>query len=306
MSAPDFGKVAVLMGGLSAEREVSLKSGAAVLAALKRKNVDAHGIDADREVLKALEAGGFDRAFIVLHGPWGEDGVIQGALELVGLPYTGSGVLASSLAMDKLRTRYVLQGAGIRTPECMVLQGEDDFDEAVRRLGLPMAVKPNGQGSSLGLSKVEQAEALKAAWEQALAFDEIVLAERWIAGRELHAAILGDRALPPVRVEAPGGIYDYEAKYRSDSTRYHCPCGLEAELERRVQQRALDTFRLLGCRGWGRVDMLLDERDEIYVLEMNTLPGMTDHSLVPMAARQAGIEFDELVMRILESSRVTH
>ncbi len=302
MSARDFGKVAVLMGGPSAEREVSLRSGAAVLAALQRRGVDAHGIDAGRNVLKQLEQGGFDRAFNILHGPWGEDGVIQGALELIGMPYTGSGVLASALSMDKLRSRQVLRSAGVSTPPTVVLSGESDFDDAVTKLGLPMAVKPNGQGSSIGVSKVSTRDELPRAWEVARALDPVVLAESWITGKELHAAILDGEALPLVWVEAAGGIYDYEAKYNSDTTRYHCPSGLDADTENRVRELALESFRLLGCRGWGRVDVLLDADGHPYVLEMNTLPGMTDHSLVPMAARQAGMDFDELVMRILESS----
>jgi D-alanine-D-alanine ligase len=302
MSARDFGKVAVLMGGPSAEREVSLRSGAAVLAALQRRGVDAHGIDAGRDVLKQLEQGGFDRAFNILHGPWGEDGVIQGALELVGMPYTGSGVLASALSMDKLRSRQVLHSAGVPTPPFLVLSDETDFDDACTRLGLPMAVKPNGQGSSIGVSKVSVREELPAAWEEARALDATVLAESWITGKELHASILDGEALPLVWVEAPGGIYTYDAKYNSDATVYHCPSGLDAALEEKIKALALETFHLLGCRGWGRVDVLLDTDSHPYVLEMNTLPGMTDHSLVPMAAREAGMDFDELVVRILESS----
>lgn len=302
MSARDFGKVAVLMGGPSAEREVSLRSGAAVLAALQRSGVDAHGIDAGRDVLKQLEQGGFDRAFNILHGPWGEDGVIQGALELVGMPYTGSGVLASALAMDKLRSRQLLHSAGVPTPPFMVLSDETDFDEACAKLGLPMAVKPNAQGSSVGVSRVDRREELAAAWEVARALDPVVLAESWVTGKELHAAILDNEALPLVWVEAPGGFYTYHAKYNSDATRYHCPSGLDPEVEERVRMLALQSFHLLGCRGWGRVDVLLDESSHPYVLEVNTLPGMTDHSLVPMAAREAGMDFDELVMRILEGS----
>jgi len=206
------------------------------------------------------------------------------------------------LSMDKLRSRQLLHGSGIPTPPSLVLADESDFDEAVRKLGLPMAVKPNGQGSSIGVSKVATAEDLPRAWEVARALDEVVLAESWITGKELHAAVLDGEALPLVWVEAAGGIYDYEAKYNSNTTRYHCPCGLDADLERRVQELALESFQILGCRGWGRVDVLLDADARPYVLEMNTLPGMTDHSLVPMAARQAGMEFDELVIRILESS----
>lgn len=298
----DNAKVAVLMGGLSAEREVSLKSGAAVLAALKEQGVDAHGIDAGRDVLKVLEEDGFDRAFNMLHGSWGEDGVIQGAMELVGIPYTGSGVLASALAMDKLRSRYILKSAGIPTPEFVLLQSPDDFEMAIHRLGLPIAVKPNCMGSSIGISKVSTAGEMSAAWQKARALDETVLAEQWVNGKELHAAILGNEALPLVRVETPNDIYDYDAKYLSNTTKYFCPSGLDTDIEHRVQQLALETFHLLDCRGWGRVDVLLDESNEPYVLEMNTSPGMTDHSLVPMAAKQAGMSFNQLALRILELS----
>lgn len=306
MSAPTnmkkFGKVAVLMGGPSAEREVSLKSGAAVLAGLTAQGVDAHGIDADRDVLNALERDGFDRAFIILHGPWGEDGVMQGALELRGIPYTGSGVMASALSMDKLRSRYVLAAAGLPVPPTMVLGGAEDFEEAVADIGLPMAVKPNTQGSSIGVSKVRNAADLPAAFDEARKYDAVVLAERWIKGQELCVAILGGEALPVIRIEAVDGVYDYEAKYVSNATQYHCPAGLTAKHEKSIQALALDSFQHLGCTGWGRVDILLDEKSKPYVLEMNTLPGMTDHSLVPMAAKAAGISFDELVVRILEVS----
>jgi len=302
MNAQSFGKVAVLMGGISSEREVSLNSGAAVLAALQRMGVDAHAIDVDRNVINQLQAGKYQRAFNILHGALGEDGVIQGAMETLGIPYTGSGVLASALSMDKLRSRYVLRSGGLPTPKTKVLLQASDLETVESELGLPLVIKPNSQGSSVGVSKVSTSSQLQAAYDAASKLDQIVLAEEWIGGMELHAAILVDQALPLVRVRAAGEFYDYEAKYLSDSTQYHCPAGIDSELEQQVQQLALQAFTLLGCRGWARVDFLVDDNNRPYVLEMNTLPGMTSHSLVPMAAREAGINFDQLVMRILESS----
>jgi D-alanine-D-alanine ligase len=297
-----MGKVAVLMGGPSAEREVSLKSGAAVLAALQRRGVDAHGIDAGRDVLTQLADGGFDRVFIALHGRFGEDGTIQGALEVLGLPYTGSGVLASALGMDKLRCKQIWSAAGIPTPAYEVLGPDADLAAVAARLGVPLMVKPNREGSSIGISKVERAADLADAVAEARRHDNEVLVEQFIAGAELTAAVLGERALPLIRLETPRAFYDYEAKYQSDSTRYICPCGLPAEQEAQLQQTALRAFGAVGCSGWGRVDFMLDEGGAPYFLEVNTVPGMTDHSLVPMAARQAGLGFDELVMRILSSA----
>ncbi len=302
MQRTDYGKVAVLMGGISAEREVSLKSGNAVLAALKRQGIDAHGVDAGRDVVRVLEAGGFDRAFIALHGRWGEDGVIQGALEALGLPYTGSGVLGSALAMDKLRSKQLWQGAGIPTPEFEVLHADCDFEKVVERLGLPIFVKPVREGSSIGISKVTAGGQLKAAWEKAARYDKLVIAERGIVGQELTAALLGDEDLPLIRLETATEFYDYEAKYVREDTHYHCPSGLSSREEKRVQQLARAAFEALSCSGWGRVDVMLDGQGNPYVLEVNTVPGMTDHSLVPKAAQQAGIGFDELVRRILETS----
>lgn len=302
MSTKAFGKVAVLMGGPSAERVISLKSGEAVLAALKRCGVDAHGLDADHNVLKLLAEGGFDRAFIVLHGRWGEDGVIQGALETLGIPYTGSGVLGSALGMDKLRCKQLWRGCDIPTPEFELLDAECDFQKVVGRLGLPLFVKPAREGSSLGITKVTSAGQLAAAWNAASRFDDLVIAERGIVGTELTAAILGGQDLPLIRLETVTAFYDYEAKYVRDDTRYHCPAGLSPRDERRVQRLARQAFEALGCSGWGRVDIMLDGQGEPYVLEVNTVPGMTDHSLVPKAAAAAGIGFDELVLRILETS----
>lgn len=300
--AADFGKVAVLMGGISAEREISLKSGQAVLAALRRQGIDAHGVDVGRDVLRVLEAGGFDRAFIALHGRFGEDGVIQGALETLGLPYTGSGVLGSALAMDKLRSKQLWRGAGIPTPEFELLHAGCDLAQVVERLGLPLFVKPACEGSSIGISKVTAADQLEAAWEKAARYDERVIAERGIVGQELTAALLGDEDLPLIRLETATEFYDYEAKYVREDTRYHCPSGLAPHDERRIQRLARAAFEALSCSGWGRVDVMLDAQGNPYVLEVNTVPGMTDHSLVPKAAQQAGIGFDELVWRILETS----
>jgi D-alanine-D-alanine ligase len=302
VKSKDYGKVAVLMGGPSAEREVSLKSGNAVLSALKRRGVDAHGIDPDSNVLRVLQDGGFERVFIALHGRWGEDGVIQGALETIELPYTGSGVLGSALGMDKLRCKQLWLGCGIPTPEYELLTKDSNLGQAVARLGLPIFVKPVREGSSLGITKVTKAGELEAAWETASRYDDLVIAERGIVGREVTAALLGDLALPLIRLESARDFYDYEAKYTRDDTRYHCPSGLAPGLERRVQKLARSAFEALGCSGWGRVDVMLDAHDNPTVLEVNTVPGMTDHSLVPKAAAAAGIDFDELAIRILETS----
>ena len=292
------------MGGPSAEREVSLKSGSAVLAALKRKGIDAHGMDADKSSLRLLEDGKFERVFIALHGRWGEDGVIQGALEVLDLPYTGSGVLGSALGMDKLRSKYLWSASGIPTPEYVVLEPGTDLSQVAAKLGLPVFVKPVREGSSLGISKAKTLVELKAARETAAKYDDQVIAERFIDGAEITCGILGDQALPLIKIETDREFYDYEAKYILDTTRYLCPCGLPADRERAVQNLALRAFEALGCCGWGRVDFMLDKAGHAYALEVNTVPGMTDHSLVPKAAQQAGVNFDELVVRILETSYV--
>ena len=295
-----FGKVAVLMGGWSAEREISLRSGAAVLDALRHQGVNAVGVDVQRpQVVAALSAGGFDRAFNILHGPGGEDGVIQGLLETLQIPYTGSGVLASALAMDKLRCKELLEGSGIPTPPWMVLEADTAPGLVEATLGLPVMVKPALEGSSIGMSKVSEADDLPAAYKAAAAYAGEVLAERWIGGREYTVAVLGEQALPVIALETPREFYDYAAKYEADDTRYLCPCGLAAEEEQRLQRLALAAFEAVGASGWGRVDILADTDGTPYVIELNTVPGMTDHSLVPMAAKAAGIGFDELVVRIL-------
>ena len=299
--ATRFGKVAVLLGGTSAEREVSLKSGQAVLEALYSKGVDAHALDACEHVVEHLKAGGYDRAFVVLHGRGGEDGVIQGAMDLIGLPYTGSGVLASALGMDKLRTKQLWMGAGLPTPAFRVLNSVEDAVNAGRDLALPLMVKPALEGSSIGMSKVHNAGDLPAAFAQASGFGP-VMAEQFIHGEEYTVAILGEEALPPIRLETPHDFYDFDAKYLANDTRYLCPCGLSADDEAALKRLAVSAFRAVGALGWGRVDVMRDAEGHFWLLEINTVPGMTDHSLVPMAARAAGMDFATLVWRILELS----
>lgn len=304
MSNEGFGKVAVLLGGKSAEREISLKSGNAVLAALRNRGVDVHPFDPRDQGLDQLLAHGFDRIFIALHGRFGEDGTIQGALELMGIPYTGSGVMASALAMDKWRTKLLWQAAGVKTPRYLLLQESSDWPVVVSQIGLPIMVKPACEGSSIGMTKVMSVEKLAAAFELAKRYDDVVLAEQFVEGMELTAGILGETPLPLIRLETPRTFYDYQAKYFADDTRYLCPCGLPAEQERSIRAEAMQAFRLLGCRGWGRVDLMLDKSGAAYFLEINTAPGMTDHSLVPMAAKVAGMSFEDLVLKILELAHV--
>jgi D-alanine-D-alanine ligase len=299
-----FGKVAVLFGGRSAEREVSLKSGAAVLHALLRSGVDAHPFDPAVQNLQALVDDGFDRVFIALHGRFGEDGTVQGALELLGIPYTGSGVMASALGMDKWRCKLVWQAGGLPIPDYALLDERSDWEGVVRLLGLPLFVKPANEGSSVGISKVKAAAELPAAYRAAARYDKLVLAERFVGGGEYTVAILGDQALPVIKIEPANEFYDYDAKYLSDETRYLCPSGLSAEREAGMHGLAKQAFALIGGQGWGRVDFLMGENGKPYLLEANTSPGMTDHSLVPMAARQAGMSFDQLVLRILGLTRV--
>lgn len=301
-----FGRVGVLFGGRSAERAVSLKSGAMVLQALRSRGVDAHAFDPQTRGLDALIQEGFERVFIALHGRYGEDGTLQGALELAGIPYTGSGVLASSLAMDKWRTKLVWQAAGIPTPRYELLHAGSDFGAVAERLGLPIMVKPANEGSSIGMSKVPRAADLEEAWTLAANYDPVVIAEQFIDGIELTAGVLGRDPLPVIRLETPRDFYDFEAKYVADDTRYILPCGLDPAAEAAVQAGVMRAFDTLGCRGWGRVDLMMDRAGSPYFLEVNTSPGMTDHSLVPMAARHAGIAFDELCVRILAAARLEH
>ena len=304
MNAKDFGKVAVLLGGRSAEREVSLRSGGMVLRALQSRDVDAHAFDPQQRDLAALIAEKFDRVFIALHGRYGEDGTIQGALELLGIPYTGSGVLASALAMDKWRTKLVWQAAGISTPRYELLTASSELKAVAARLGLPLMVKPANEGSSIGMSKVRDASALEEAYALAANYDSVVLAEQFIEGIELTAGVLGGEALPLIKLETPREFYDYAAKYTANDTRYIIPCGLSAGAEAAVRQQVLAAFNALGCRGWGRVDLMMDAAGKPWFIEVNTSPGMTDHSLVPMAARYAGLAFEDLVLRILELAHV--
>ena len=305
VKANELGKVAVLMGGWSAERDVSLKSGAAVLAALLEKKVDAHKVDVKREsVFDDLKAGQFDRVFIILHGPGGEDGVIQSALEILQLPYTGSGVLASALAMDKLRSKVLLQGAGLPTPAYMKLEESTDINYVSATLGFPIMVKPALEGSSIGMSKVDEKSDLNKAWQVAAKYGDSVLAEQWVHGKEYTVGILGETALPAIRLETKRDFYDYAAKYDDDDTQYHCPCGLSEEQEAQLQRLALSAFDAIGAKGWGRVDIMSNKEGKPFIIEINTVPGMTSHSLVPMAAKAKGISFSELVFNILSQTLV--
>lgn len=301
-SARDFGRVAVMMGGFSSEREVSLDTGAAVLKALQQRGVDAHGWDPASNSLAEFAAAGFERVWIALHGPGGEDGALQGALEWLDTPYTGSGVMASAIAMDKVRSKQLFDAAGIPTPEYAVIRHRADAVMAVEKLGFPLILKPAGEGSSVGMSKVFEPEDLDDAVNLALKYGGVALAERCIVGDETTVAVLQGEALPSIRIETPRVFYDYRAKYESDRTQYHCPGTDDPELEERLGKLAVAAFNELGCSGWGRVDFMSGADGEPKVLEVNTVPGMTSHSLVPMAAKQAGIDFAELCWRILETS----
>jgi D-alanine-D-alanine ligase len=300
----NFGKVAVLLGGKSAEREVSLKSGSMVLAALRKKGVDAHPFDPKERDLLDLVKERFQRVFIALHGRFGEDGTVQGVLEWLGIPYTGSGVLASALAMDKLRTKRMWAAEGLPSAPYAVLDKDADLKAVAKRLGVPMFVKPASEGSSVGMTKVRKAAALGEAFTLAVNYDPVVLAEKFIDGPELTVGILGEQVLPIIRIETPREFYDYEAKYLANDTRYLIPCGLSKAKEQQLQALSLKAFRALGCRGWGRVDLMLDKRGRPFLLEINTSPGMTDHSLVPMAARAVGISYEDLCVKILELAHV--
>jgi D-alanine-D-alanine ligase len=300
--AREFGRVAVLFGGTSSEREISLLSGNACLQALLKRGVDAHAFDPRDKPLGDLIARKFDRVFIALHGPGGEDGTLQGALEFLGLPYTGSGVMGSAIGMDKLRTKRLAQAVGIPTTDYMVLRGPGDLDNCIERLGLPMIVKPATQGSSVGMTKVEKAEQLLGAWQAAALLEPNVFAEPWITGAEYTVAVLQGRALPSIRIETPATFYDYQAKYFRNDTRYYCPSGLSTEAEKHLANLALATFAAVGADGWGRADFMMDKTGRPYLLEINTVPGMTDHSLVPMAARALEVSFEQLVWQVLETS----
>jgi len=297
-----FGRVAVLMGGTAAEREVSLKSGAAVYQALKNQGVDVKAVDVTGSPIAALQGLNVDRVFNIIHGRGGEDGVLQAVLQALGIPYTGSGVLASALAMDKLRTKLCWQGYGLATPKWRVLRTESDIDGCIEALGLPVIVKPAEEGSSLGMSKAATRAELAEALALALQFNSEVFAEQWVDGKEYTVAILDGQALPVIRLETPHAFYDYQAKYIANTTRYHCPCGLTESAEKELQAVSLLAGQIIGIKGWARVDVFIDRSGQYQLIEINTVPGMTDHSLVPMAARQAGIGFEQLVWRILASS----
>ncbi len=305
-----LGRVAVLMGGPSAEREISLISGNAVLTALRSKSVDAHPFDPAERELFDLKREGFERVFIVLHGRFGEDGTVQGALEVMGIPYTGSGVMGSALAMDKWRTKLVWDASGIPTPRFAMVRSTTDWEKVTELLGMPVIVKPAREGSTLGLTKVSTPADFDAAWKLAAKYDELVVAEEFVEGQELTASIFtdpkrgGEVALPLVRIVAPQGNYDYQNKYFTDVTKFYCPAGVRPEVEDEIRAAALKSFRVLGCRGWGRADVMLREDGTYSFLEMNTSPGMTGHSLVPIAAKAAGLSYADLCVRILEDARL--
>ena len=300
-----FGRVAVLMGGRSAERDISLMSGKGVLQALRARGVDAYAFDPAERDLGDLRREGFSRCFIALHGRGGEDGTIQGALEMLGLPYTGSGVMGSAIAMDKWRTKMIWLANGLPTPRYRILRAGDDWDAVAAELGLPLIVKPANEGSTLGLTKVTHAAQLPAAYELAARkFNDLALAEQFIDGPEYTASIVDDASLPLIRIEAPQGNYDYQNKYFTDDTKYHCPCGLPPEKEKALQALTLRAFGLIGCSGWGRLDLMLDGRGAPWLLEANTSPGMTGHSLVPMAARAAGVSYEDLCLKVLAGAAV--
>ena len=303
--ATGFGKVAVLLGGRSAEREISLMSGNAVLKALRAKGVDAHPFDPAERDLFDLRREGFARCFIALHGRGGEDGTVQGALEVLRMPYTGSGVLGSAVAMDKWRTKMIWLANGLPTPRYRILAADDDWNAIAQELALPLIIKPANEGSTLGLTKVTSATQLPAAYQlAAVKYRDLALAEQFIDGPEYTAGIVADAPLPLIRIEAPQGNYDYQNKYFTDDTKYHCPSGLPSEREVALQALALKAFRVVGCLGWGRVDLMLNRQGRAFLLEVNTVPGMTDHSLVPKAARAVGMSYEDLCLRILEAAHV--
>ena len=302
VDSAQFGKVAVLMGGLSAEREISLQSGNAVLSALQNKGVDAIGVDVGENIINELDEGNYKRVFIVLHGRGGEDGTMQGLLELMKLPYTGSGVMASSLAMDKLKTKQIWRAMGLPTPDFFIIDSQESCQQAMETLGLPLIIKPVLEGSSIGMSKVEEVEELIPAWQKAQLCGGTVIAESWIEGDEYTAALLGDQVLPMIKLKTSHKFYDYDAKYDAVDTQYICPCGLPAERESALAELAKKAFDAVNASTWGRVDFIVDEKNQPWLIEVNTVPGMTSHSLVPMAAKQAGLSFDDLVLDILSAA----
>jgi D-alanine-D-alanine ligase len=300
-----FGKVAVMFGGTSAEREVSLKSGQAVFNALQAQGIDVHAFDPKFKPLTDLQAEAFDRVFIVLHGRGGEDGTMQGALQLLGLPYTGSGVLGSALSMDKIRCKFLFSAHGLPTaPFAVAHKGEAiDYADMLAKLNGKVMVKPANEGSSIGMSAAETAEQLQQALNLAFTYDDAVLVEQWISGREFTVSMLDGKALPVIEMRTPRAFYDYEAKYQSNTTQYLCPAPIDAEQTLSLQQAAMAAFKAVDAKGWGRVDAMMDEQGNFFLLEVNTVPGMTEKSLVPMAAKAAGYSFEQLVAKILEQSR---
>ncbi|MEE9445238.1 MAG: D-alanine--D-alanine ligase [Cocleimonas sp.] len=302
VSNTHFGKVAVLMGGWAAEREVSLNSGKAVLAGLLEAGVDAHEVDVERDVFDVLRNKKFDRVFNILHGRGGEDGELQGGLEVLQIPYTGCGVMASAISMDKLMTKRIWTGAGLATPAFEILTVKTDFVAVAEKLGLPLIIKPAQEGSSIGMSKVNEVGQLAAAYKKAAEYDNVVFAEQWVTGKEYTIAILGDEVLPSIRVEVQTDFYDFDAKYASNDTQYHCPSGLDEATETTLQALSKTAFEVISAKGWGRVDVMQDNVGTFWLIEVNTVPGMTDHSLVPMAAKQHGLSFSELTVKVLETS----
>jgi len=298
----DFGRVAVAMGGASAEREISLKSGQAVLSALLEQGINAVAVDIGSDPINALQGADYDRVFNIVHGRGGEDGVLQGVLESMHLPYTGSGVLGSALAMDKLKTKLCWQASQLPTPAWVTLENRQDLEPVASQIGLPVIVKPVREGSSLGMNKADTFQQLDTAWQHALKFDHVVMAEQWVSGSEYTVAVIDHQALPIIRLQTPNAFYDYHAKYCAETTQYHCPSGLSDEREAQLQELAVKASQVVDVSGWCRIDLFVDEADQAWLIEINTVPGMTDHSLVPMAAKAAGINFQTLVWKILETS----
>jgi D-alanine-D-alanine ligase len=300
--ATKFGKVGVLYGGISSERDISLMTGAAVHQALCACGIDAIAIDVQQDLIQTLSQSKLDLVFVALHGPGGEDGTIQGALEYLAIPYTGSGVMASALAMDKLRCKQLWKGIGLPTADFASLNENSDWDAIINQLGGSVVVKPACEGSSMGMSLVETPQQLRKAWQLASEFDAQVIAESQLQGEEYTLTVLGDHTLPSIRIQSQSAFYDYEAKYISNKTQYFCPSGLSEQREAELRQLSLNAFESIGCSGWGRVDLMTDTNGNFHLLEVNTVPGMTSHSLVPMAAKAAGMEFEELVCRILQEA----
>lgn len=299
----EFGKVAVLLGGRSSEREISLISGQNILAALLRQGIDAHGIDPDQHLAQKLIEGKFSRAFVALHGKEGEDGVVQGLLQMLGIPFTGSGVAASALAMDKARAKLVMHGLRIPTPDFGIAKTIEQATTISEKMGFPVCVKPVSEGSSIGVTRVNQADEISNAFDKAARYGDVII-EKWIEGKNLTVAIMGETALPSIEIRTASEFYDFNAKYESEETQYICPAPLSMAKERILRELALRAFCALGCEGWGRVDFMQDASGKCWVLEVNTIPGMTSHSLVPMAAKAAGVDFDNLVLQILETTLV--